>query len=224
VAAPVDPAAGLEARVSPRRRTGSLASQRSHSVPSIPADHLSTAIAAMPGILGPALTTDFDPPSPNRRSGQVFGSRYNFGTSLNVPGQPAPTSSSAGGRRPLFHKESGVPVTGGRATVNTAGKPVDTSKSVSTAPVSTPSPTPADLLSGKPDHQSASYQELVNKYCFVSYAPLRALRSDQCTNSRYSMAPPIRSHRRQVGQPGVLAGVETKDRKLALLPCLTTRP
>jgi len=111
------------------------------------------------------------PDAPTRRTkanAQAFGNRYDFSASLSAAMQ----SSSAffgdqSGLKPRLdtkQSSSQVPASAsGRATAP-ASKVTQAAKGT---PASTQSSKPAALLSGKPSLSSQSYQELVDKYCFV---------------------------------------------------------
>jgi Carbohydrate/starch-binding module (family 21) len=128
----------------------------------------------------PRSRAEIVPDAPTRRSkanGQAFGNRYDFGASLNAAIQNA---SAILGDQSGFVKK---PATEQLSSMSSASK----SKPSSTAQRNVPSivvkqPTgagsnssangltdakPAALVSEKPSLQSQSYQELVDKYCFV---------------------------------------------------------
>ena len=111
------------------------------------------------------------PDAPARRTkanAQAFGNRYDFSTSLSAAIQNASAAlGDQSGFTPRVHAKHSsrqVPALG------SGGAIAPTSK-VTVAPKSTPADTqsskPAALLSGKPSLSSQSYQELVDKYCFV---------------------------------------------------------
>ena len=106
------------------------------------------------------------PDAPARRtkpaSSQAFGNRYDFGASLSAAIQNA--SSILGEQSGIVESRSN------RKTVPRAVvvSPPEKSRKVEkpAAPVSNGA-SPPPFLSEKPSHQSQSYQELVDKYCFV---------------------------------------------------------
>ena len=95
------------------------------------------------------------PDAPARRSkptsSQAFGNRYDFGASLNAAMREATS---------ILGEQSGL----------TRNTPTKNARVVVTPPADVTPTTDAaaeGLLSQKPTHQSKSYQELVDKYCFV---------------------------------------------------------
>ena len=110
------------------------------------------------------------PDAPTRRtkaSAQAFGHRYDFGASLSAAIQNASNilGDQSGLKPKVDAKQSSrqVPASSSIRTVNgTSGPTVSV-----TAPLTDLSSKPDPLLSGKPPLASQSYQELVDKYCFV---------------------------------------------------------
>lgn len=127
---------------------------------------------------GPRSRAELVPDAPTRRpkaNGQVFGSRYDFGASLNAAIQNATAilgdqSGFAKNRNP----EQPYPGTRPRransvqqeALSNVVRQPAGGAGTKSSANAPAPAK-PAALVSEKPSLQSRSYQELVDKYCFV---------------------------------------------------------
>ena len=111
------------------------------------------------------------PDAPTRRTkanAQAFGNRYDFGASLNAAIQNASAilGDQSGLTPRLDTKQSSrqVPASGYGGAVAPTSKVAEAAKGT---PVDTRSSKPAALLSGKPALSSQSYQELVDKYCFV---------------------------------------------------------
>ena len=111
------------------------------------------------------------PDAPTRRTkanAQAFGNRYDFGASLTAAIQNASAilGDQSGLTPRLDTKQSSrqVPAPGSGGAVAPTVKVIEAAKSTSTdSQISKP----AALLSGKPSLSSQSYQELVDKYCFV---------------------------------------------------------
>jgi hypothetical protein len=105
------------------------------------------------------------PDAPTRRTkanAQAFGNRYDFGASLS-----AAILGDQNGLKPRLdtkQSSSQVPASASRRATASASKVTQAAKGT---PASTQSSRPAALLSGKPSLSSQSYQELVDKYCFV---------------------------------------------------------
>ena len=111
----------------------------------------------------PHSHTGIVPDAPTQRTkakAQAFGNRYDFGASLNAAIQNASAifGDQSGLKPRLDTKQSSshVPAPASKVT-----------RAVKGAPASTQPSRPAALLSGKPSLSSQSYQELVDKYCFV---------------------------------------------------------
>jgi hypothetical protein len=117
------------------------------------------------------------PNAPNRRhktNGQAFGNRYDFGASLNAAIQSASAilgeQSGLSARPDTKQSSREVPARKSAAIASALEKGVKppTVGQVSQAlTAGTLSSKPAALVSEKPPLQSQSYQELVDKYCFV---------------------------------------------------------
>lgn len=111
------------------------------------------------------------PDAPTRRTkanGQAFGNRYDFGASLNAAIQNASAilGDQSGLTPKVTAKQSSRQVPApkpGDATVPT----FKTAQAAKSQPANAKSSKPTDLMSGKPALSSQSYQELVDKYCFV---------------------------------------------------------
>lgn len=134
----------------------------------------------------PRSRADRVPDAPTRRpkaNGQAFGNRYDFGASLSAAIQSA--SAILGEQSGFFAQEPGSkqpshrglaserktasavrPQTPSIIVKQPTGGAASTTLSQGSAP-----PRPAALLSKKPSLQSQSYQELVDKYCFVGSRP-----------------------------------------------------
>lgn len=91
-------------------------------------------------------------------SGQAFSTRYDFGASLTAALSNAQTA--LGDRSGIKPSNAGRRPTGYFDNANSATKP-----STATAPV--PGTRPDTYSSVKPDLQSAEYNELIQKFCFV---------------------------------------------------------
>jgi hypothetical protein len=111
------------------------------------------------------------PDAPTRRTkvnAQAFGNRYDFGASLNAAIQNASAilGEQSGLKPRLDTKQSSrqVPASGSSGAAALIPKVTQAAKST---PSDNQSSKPAALLSGKPSLSSQSYQELVDKYCFV---------------------------------------------------------
>ena len=123
---------------------------------SIPSDNLSRGLA---------------PPS-----GQAFANRYDFGASLSAAIQTAKDSGKSDGLyMKSFKKPSVVPILNKPKETN--GQK-DSAVNTKLPPVVTQAPALPSLESPGGSISSSSYEELVNKYCFV----------------RTSRTPPCRSH------------------------------
>jgi Carbohydrate/starch-binding module (family 21) len=130
---------------------------------------------------GPRSRADIVPDAPTRRpkaNGQAFGNRYDFGASLSAAIQNA---SAILGDQSGFTKKPGteqssheVPASKPKPAITAQQKPPCIVVKQPTGGASTNSSVngvapakPSALLSEKPSLQSQSYQELVDKYCFV---------------------------------------------------------
>jgi hypothetical protein len=119
----------------------------------------------------PRPRAEIVPDAPTRRTkanAQAFGNRYDFGASLSAAIQNASAifGDQSGLKPRLDTKQSSsqVPASAsGRATAPASKVPQAAKGTLA----STQSSRPAALLSGKPSLSSQSYQELVDKYCFV---------------------------------------------------------
>jgi hypothetical protein len=138
----------------------------------------------------PRSKQELVPDAPARRprsSGNAFGTRYDFNSSLSaakttaisVLGEQSGLTPSSGTK----HDSRNVPAVNGvgsgvasAVSVSGAGAKADV---VSKAPAVAPTTTdkPAALLSEKPPLTSQSYQELVEKYCFVGTRDNEAIRT-----------------------------------------------
>lgn len=119
----------------------------------------------------PRPRAEIVPDAPARRTkanAQAFGNRYDFGASLSAAIQngSAIFGDQSGLKPRLDTKQSSsqVPASVSGRTTAPASKVTQAAKGT---PASTQSSRPAALLSGKPSLSSQSYQELVDKYCFV---------------------------------------------------------
>ena len=117
----------------------------------------------------PRPRAELVPDAPTRRNqanGQAFGNRYDFGASLSAAIQNASTmlGDQSGLSQKPDAKQSSREVPGSASTV-VATLPQPGNKGGARAP--TPSITPSAIISEKPALSSQSYQELVDKYCFV---------------------------------------------------------
>lgn len=129
----------------------------------------------------PRSRPEIVPDAPTRRpkaNGQAFGNRYDFGASLSAAIQNASAllGDQSGFTKKPDPKQSSheVPASQSKPASTAQQKPpsivvkqptggaATNSSSSGTAPTR-----PAALVSGKPSLQSQSYQELVDKYCFV---------------------------------------------------------
>ena len=103
-----------------------------------------------------------------KANAQAFGNRYDFGASLNAAIQNASAilGDQSGLAPRLSTKQSSrqVPASGYDGAAAPTSKVAEVAKGT---PVDTQPSKPAALLSGKPSLSSQSYQELVDKYCFV---------------------------------------------------------
>jgi hypothetical protein len=111
------------------------------------------------------------PDAPTRRTKantQAFGNRYDFGASLNAAIQNASAilGDQSGLTPRLDTKPSSrqVPASGSGGVIAPRSKVTQAAKNT---PAGTQASKPAALMSGKPSLSSQSYQELVDKYCFV---------------------------------------------------------
>lgn len=111
------------------------------------------------------------PDAPARRtkaSGQAFGNRYDFGASLNAAIQNA---SAILGDQSGLKPRSDTKQSSRQVPAASSSEGATPKFKVTQAPpapsVDSKSTKPADLVSGKPSLSSQSYQELVDKYCFV---------------------------------------------------------
>jgi hypothetical protein len=115
---------------------------------------------------------DLIPDAPKRKntpSRQAFGNRYDFGASLSAAMQTKNTAQdrtvlsakarldSASRQNEPVQEESGPPT--GKATLLTG---------LSNEPSHSEYLKPSSIVSSKPQHESSTYKELVDKYCFVS--------------------------------------------------------
>jgi hypothetical protein len=110
-----------------------------------------------------------------RSSGNAFGTRYDFNSSLSaakstaisVLGEQSGLTPSSGTKQ----ASRDVPVVNGTSSGVASAKPETgagaKAEVVSKAPAVQPVDKPAALLTEKPPLTSQSYQELVEKYCFV---------------------------------------------------------
>jgi hypothetical protein len=119
----------------------------------------------------PRSPPEMVPDAPTRRpkaNAQAFGNRYDFGASLNAAIQNA--SAILGDQSGLKPRVDPRQSSRHGPALGSGGAPAAVAK-VTPAAKSTPaesqSSKPAALLSGKPSLSSQSYQELVDKYCFV---------------------------------------------------------
>lgn len=111
------------------------------------------------------------PDAPTRRTkapAQAFGNRYDFGASLNaaILNASAVLGDPSGLKPRVDTRQSSRPV----PALGAGGAPAAVSKvppAAKSPPAESQSSKPAALLSGKPSLSSQSYQELVDKYCFV---------------------------------------------------------
>lgn len=126
----------------------------------------------------PRSKQELVPDAPARRprsSGNAFGTRYDFNSSLtaakstaiSVLGEHSGLTPSTGTKQ----SSRNVPVVNGTSSGIASAKPETgagaKAELVSKAPAVQPVDKPAALLSEKPPLTSQSYQELVEKYCFV---------------------------------------------------------
>jgi Carbohydrate/starch-binding module (family 21) len=129
---------------------------------------------------GPRSRAELVPDAPTRRpksEGKAFGSRYDFGASLSAAIQNASAilGDQSGLTKKPDTKQSSheVPASPTKPTPTAQQKPPSITVKQSSPRKSAPAATkttpqkPAALLSDKPSLQSQSYQELVDKYCFV---------------------------------------------------------
>ena len=122
------------------------------------------------------------PDAPARRgpqSAQAFGNRYDFNSSLTAAKNSAyallgeqsglpPSANAKQSSRDVPAAVAPPPASGVRMTKPELGAEHVKAEPVSKAPAVGPVPSkPAALLSEKPSLASQSYQELVEKYCFV---------------------------------------------------------
>ena len=129
---------------------------------------------------GPRSRAEIVPDAPTRRpkaNGQAFGNRYDFGASLSAAIQNA--SAILGDQSGLVKKPAAeqasfqVPPSKPKPASKAQQLPSIVVKQPSGGPRTNPSPLdvgpakPAALVSEKPSLQSQSYQDLVDKYCFV---------------------------------------------------------
>lgn len=163
-----------------------------------PYHDLPNAIIGNPPIKlkGPPARGDIVPDAPKRRQkggAQAFGSRYDFSASLSAAIQNA--SSILGDQSGLAKKGEMEQVS--KEMPGLRSKPAGTSQqqvpgivvkqptggSASSAPENASNPArPAALLSEKPSLQSQSYQELVDKYCFVGSQPRLVAEAGPCVD------------------------------------------
>ena len=119
----------------------------------------------------PELVPDA-PPRRTKGNAQAFGNRYDVSASLNAAIQN--TSAVLGDQNGLTPRSNTkqssrqVPAPGSGGAIAPTVKAADAAKST---PAGGQSSKPAALLSGKPSLSSRSYQELVDKYCFVGTRP-----------------------------------------------------
>jgi hypothetical protein len=119
----------------------------------------------------PRPRTEIVPDAPTRRTkvnAQAFGNRYDFGASLSAAIQNASAvlGEQSGLKPRLDTKQSSRQVPALRSGAATA--PVaKVSQAGKSTPADSQSSKPAAFLSRKPPLSSQSYQELVDKYCFV---------------------------------------------------------
>jgi hypothetical protein len=128
----------------------------------------------------PRARQHITPEAPIRRAkpnAQAFGNRYDFGASLNAAIQNASTilgeQSGLPARPDTKQSSRVVPAVAAKGAVASAkhlenGVKLPSVGQVSSALTAGPvSSKPSALVSEKPSLQSQSYQELVDKYCFV---------------------------------------------------------
>ena len=119
---------------------------------------------------------DLVPDAPGRpeRPGnqQAFGNRYDFSASIHAARQAANTTP--GDRSGLPLKGSGQAASGAQSQKSDIGNPpainVQRSPGAGSA-VQSDLPKPSALITEKPSLQSFSYNELIDKYCFVRSGP-----------------------------------------------------
>lgn len=124
----------------------------------------------------PRSKQELVPDAPARRprsAGHAFGTRYDFASSLSaakstafsILGEQSGLTPSSGTKQ----ASRNVPAINGTSSGAASAKPELGAKAemVSKAPAVQPADKPAALLSEKPPLTSQSYQELVEKYCFV---------------------------------------------------------
>lgn len=130
---------------------------------------------------GPRSRAEIVPDAPTRRpkaNAQAFGNRYDFGASLSAAIQNASTilgDQSGLTKKPEPEQSSHkIAASNSKPTAVAQRKPPSivvkqpTEAATSALSVNGPASTkPSALLSGKPSLESQSYQELVDKYCFV---------------------------------------------------------
>jgi hypothetical protein len=111
------------------------------------------------------------PDEPTRRTktnAQAFGNRYDFGASLSaaIQNPPALLGEQSGPKPRLDTKQPPhvVPAPSNTGHVKPRTEATNTAKAPAGCPTSFK---PAALISEKPSLSSQSYQELVDKYCFV---------------------------------------------------------
>ncbi|KAK2756726.1 hypothetical protein FQN54_005172 [Arachnomyces sp. PD_36] len=142
---------------------------KSNNFPDLPADKESKKAQLN---LSPPHEDDILPEAPTRRSkpgAQAFGTRYDFGASLSAAIQ----SGGSQDRSVRMGKEvSKEPTpTFVKQTEQKVSPQPHRVTSISPPAISSAGAKPAALVSGKPHHQSSSYKELVDKYCFFETKP-----------------------------------------------------
>lgn len=107
------------------------------------------------------VVTDAPARRPKAASGQAFGNRYDFGASLNAAIQNA--SAILGDESGLSSTKQGAMRDMPRRVIVTPPSETNGTDELHQKVESKPD----TFMSQKPSHQSQSYQELVDKYCFV---------------------------------------------------------
>ena len=133
--------------------------------------------------LSPTRSDDIVPEAPTRRSkpaAQAFGNRYDFGASLSAAMQPGSATldrsgppGKEAGAEPKSNPEKPSDSRPRFSPPEKKSSPPQRVTSISAPASNSPAKggsKPAALMSGKPQHQSPVYKELVDKYCFVSIA------------------------------------------------------
>ena len=128
---------------------------------------------------GPRGTDDIVPDAPTRRSKpanpKAFGHRYDFGASMKaVMGNATTALGDKSGLKPQnqdqpVDRKEGFAAPEEQASSNKTGQGTMANKrrGAGSEKSNGDATKPSALVSEKPTHQSLSYQELVNKYCFV---------------------------------------------------------